>query len=206
MHLTSSASRNMKEMTNKMSPMDSKSYMGLNLQSDPSYMTVPGNKVKKDGSSCESRRHSIHHNDTDTSHHYNIVLEINPSYEGSPTTSVDFIKVVQHQQKQQQQQHGSNGYSEIRCDKNPAYIPLETTNDSPDTSLKQQQQQKQQHKHQQQQHYMNSSSKCEGPIYSIAVRVRGDGESREEPMLKGGAQDGVNEDQGAPYENYDMYI
>ena len=189
-----------------MCPMDSKSYMGLNLQSDPSYMTVPCNKDKIDGSSCESRGHPIHHNDTGTSQHYNIVLKTNPSYEGSPTASVDFIKVVQQQQKQQQQQQGNSGYvySEIPCDKNPAYIPLETTNDSPDTSLKQQQKQKQK---QQQQHYMNSSSKRKEPIYSNAVRVRGDDvESREEPTLNGGIQEGVNEDQGAPYENYDMYI
>ena len=195
----------MKEMTNKMCPMDSKSYMGLNLQSDPSYMTVPCNKDKIDGSSCESRGHPIHHNDSETSQHYNIVLETNPSYEGSPTASVDFIKVVQRQQQQQQQQQqGNSGYSEIPCDKNPAYIPLEATNDSQDTALKQQQQQQ---KHQQQQHYMNSSSKRKEPIYSIAVRVRRDDvESREEPTLNGGVQEGGNEDQGAPYENYNMYI
>ena len=84
--------------------MDPKSYMGLNLQSDPSYMTVPCNKVKKDGSSHESRQHPIHHNDTETSQHYNIVLGTNPSNEGSPTTSVDFIQVVQRQQ----QQHGNS--------------------------------------------------------------------------------------------------
>ena len=184
-----------------MSQMDSKSYMGLNLQSDPSYMTVPCKKAKIDGSSCESRGHPVHHNDTETSQHYNIVLETNPSYEGSPTASVDFKKVVQCQQ--QQQQHGNSGYSEIPCDKNPAYIPLETTNNSPDTALKQQQQQQQQQK----QHYMNSSSKRKEPIYSNAVRVRGDDvESREEPTLNGGVRDGGNEDQGAPYENYDMYI
>ena len=47
---------------------------------------------------------------------------------------------------------------------------------------------------------MNSSSKREGPIYSIAVRVCGDDvESREEPTLKGDIQEGVGEDQGTPY-------
>ena len=126
-----------------MPPMDSNTYMGLKLHRNPAYGTVSSGTVREQVSNCEEGGSTPHDNDAETSQHYNIVLETNPSYNDSPIDSGAFTGTTQ----QQQQQHEPDSGYGIHCEENPAYIPAETiANDF-----------SQQHHHQQQQQQQHSS-------------------------------------------------
>ena len=142
-HLSSSASRNMKKMKKKMPLMDSNTYMGLKLQRNPAYGTVSSGTVREQVIDCEEGGSTPHDNDAETSQHYNIALETNPSYDDSPIDSGAFTGTTQQQQQQQQhqQQHEPDGGYGIHCEENPAYIPAETITNNFSQQHQQQQQQ-----------------------------------------------------------------
>ena len=121
-------------MKKDMAPMESNTYMRLKLQQNPAYGTVSehSSNSEEDGDSP----HHDNHVNTGTSEHFNIQLEVNPSYEDSPTNSVVLTGASGNHDNQDG--NHDNSYTDINCDHNPAYVPARIQN------LREQQQQQQQ--------------------------------------------------------------